>query len=130
MLAGITTINSALKPLYWSTVILFYNYKSQLLFSATVFRCFSFTCVLYKWDLTRRTPLMLSHFDSRSFRPEVFCEKGVLKNYAKFTGKHLWYNLYFNQVAGLRSANLLKKRLWHRCFPEIHAAFNHYCSSQ
>ena len=24
---------------------------------------------------------------------------------------------FFNKVAGLRSATLLKKRLWHRCFP-------------
>ena len=26
----------------------------------------------------------------RSSRPEVFCKKDVLKNFAKFTGKHLW----------------------------------------
>ena len=26
---------------------------------------------------------------SRSSRPEVFCKKGVLKNFTKFTGKHL-----------------------------------------
>ena len=26
---------------------------------------------------------------SRSSRPEVICKKGVLKNLAKFTGKHL-----------------------------------------
>ena len=26
---------------------------------------------------------------NRSSRPEVFCEKGVLRNFAKFTGKHL-----------------------------------------
>ena len=25
----------------------------------------------------------------KSSRPEVFCEKGVLRNFAKFTGKHL-----------------------------------------
>ena len=25
-----------------------------------------------------------------SSRPEVFCRKGVLRNFAKFTGKHLW----------------------------------------
>ena len=22
--------------------------------------------------------------------PEVFCKKGILKNFANFTGKHLW----------------------------------------
>ena len=30
------------------------------------------------------------------------CEKGVLKNFAKFTEKHLCQNLFFNKVAGLR----------------------------
>ena len=29
------------------------------------------------------------------------CEKGVLKNFAKFTGKHLCTSLIFNKVAGL-----------------------------
>ena len=28
--------------------------------------------------------------------------KGVLRNLAKFTGKHLWQSLFFNKVAGLR----------------------------
>ena len=59
----------------------------------------------------------------RSSRPEVFCKKGVLRNFAKFTGKHLCQSLFFNKVAGLRSATLLKKRLWHRCFPVNFAKF-------
>ena len=45
------------------------------------------------------------------------CKKGVLRNFTKFTGKHLCHSLFFNKVAGLSSATLLKKRLWHRCFP-------------
>ena len=53
----------------------------------------------------------------RSRRPDVFCAKGVLRNFKKFTRKHLCLSLFFNKVAGLRSATLLKKRLWHRCFP-------------
>ena len=32
----------------------------------------------------------------------LFCKKGVLRNFAKFTGKHLYQNLFFNKVAGLR----------------------------
>ena len=36
-------------------------------------------------------------------------KKGVLRNFAKITEKHL--------CQSLRSATLLKKRLWHRCFP-------------
>ena len=33
--------------------------------------------------------------------PEVFYKKGVLKNFAKLTGKHLYGRLFFNKVAGL-----------------------------
>ena len=50
-----------------------------------------------------------------SSRPYVFCKKGVLKNFIKFTGKHLRQSLFFKKVAG-RSTTLLKNRLWHRCF--------------
>ena len=50
---------------------------------------------------------------NRSSRLEVFCEKGVLRNFAKFTGKHLCQSLFFNKVAGL----------WHRCFPVNFAKF-------
>ena len=47
----------------------------------------------------------------------MFCKKCVLRNFAKFTGKHLCQNLLFNKVAGQRLATLLKKGLWNRCFP-------------
>ena len=47
----------------------------------------------------------------RSSRPDVLCKKGVLRNFAKFTGKHLCQRLFFNKVAGLRPATLLKKNL-------------------
>ena len=30
----------------------------------------------------------------KSSRPEVFCEKGVFRNFAKFTGKHLCQSLF------------------------------------
>ena len=33
--------------------------------------------------------------DYRSSRPEVFCKKGVLRNFAKFTGKHLYQSLWY-----------------------------------
>ena len=44
----------------------------------------------------------------RSSHLEMFCKKSVLRNFAKFTGKHLCQDLFFDKVAGLR--------LWHRCF--------------
>ena len=53
----------------------------------------------------------------RSSRLEVFCRKGVLRNFAKFMGKHLCQSLFFNKVPGLRPATLLKKRIRYRCFP-------------
>ena len=52
----------------------------------------------------------------------MFFKKGVLRNFAKFTGKHLSGSL-FNKVEGLRPATFLKKRLWHRCFPVNFAKF-------
>ena len=39
--------------------------------------------------------------------PEMFCKKRVLKNFSKFTRKHLCQSLFFNKVAGLSL----------RCFP-------------
>ena len=36
---------------------------------------------------------------------------------------HLCKSLFFNNVAGLRPATLLKKRLWHGCFPVNFAKF-------
>ena len=41
------------------------------------------------------------HLTLRSSRPEVFCKKLILRNFAKFTGKHLCQSLFFNKVAGL-----------------------------
>ena len=47
----------------------------------------------------------------RSSLPKGFCRKGVLRNFAKFTGKHLCQSLFFNKVAGLR---LSKNTFFHR----------------
>ena len=44
-------------------------------------------------------------------------KKGVFKYFKKFTGKHLYQNLFFNKVTGLGSGTFFKNRLWHRCFP-------------
>ena len=34
--------------------------------------------------------------------PEVFCEKGVVENFAKFLGKHLCWSLFLNKFSGWR----------------------------
>ena len=45
-----------------------------------------------------------------SSRPEVFCKKGTLKNFAKFTGKRLCWSLFYNNIAGLspEACNFIK----------------------
>ena len=60
---------------------------------------------------------------SRCSLQEVFYKKGVHRNFTKFTGKNLCQSLFFNKVAGLRPATLLKKWLWHRFFPVNFAKF-------
>ena len=69
--------------------------------------------------------IFLTNYTSRSSRPEEFCEKGVLRNFTKITGKHLCQSLFLIklQALGLRPATLFKKRLWHRCFPVNFAKF-------
>ena len=66
---------------------------------------------------TKRFYLLYYPWLSRSSLPEVFCKKGVLRNFAKLAGKHLCQSLFFNKVAGLSFATLLKERLWHWFFP-------------
>ena len=63
--------------------------------------------------------LSLTHrdFEFQKQPPELFCTKGVLRNFTKFAGKYMCQSLFFSKVADLRPATLLKKRLRHRCFP-------------
>ena len=49
--------------------------------------------------------------NNRSSRPEVFCKKGVFRNFTKFTGKQLCQSLFCNKVAGLRQkTDFIKKQ--------------------
>ena len=50
-------------------------------------------------------------------------KKGVLRNFAKFIGKHICQRLFSNKVAGLRRATSLRKSFWYRCFPVNSAKF-------
>ena len=45
----------------------------------------------------------------RSRYPEVFCKKGVLRNFIKFTRKHPCRSNYFNKVVSLHPVPLLKR---------------------
>ena len=56
-------------------------------------------------------------FTNRSRQRRCSTKTVFLKTSHKFIRKHQCWSLFFNKVAGLRSAILLKKRLWRRCFP-------------
>ena len=56
-------------------------------------------------------------FELQKQPPEMFRKKAVLRNFANSTGHHLCQRLFFNNISGLRAATLLKKSVWHRCFP-------------
>ena len=45
--------------------------------------------------------------NTKSSPPDVFCEKVVLRNFAKFTRKHLCQGLFFDKVSG--ACNFIKK---------------------
>ena len=46
----------------------------------------------------------------RSSHPEVFCKKGVLRNFEKFTGKHLCQRLFFDKAGGLKLSKICYQR--------------------
>ena len=80
-------------------------------------RCVWDVCLNLLSSMCLRHVFEFASFDcpkKRSIRPEVFCKKGFLRNFAKFTGKHLCQSLFFNKVADLRWL-LLKESSFH-CF--------------
>ena len=50
---------------------------------------------------------------SRSSHQRCSVREGVLRNFTKFTGKHLCQSLFLIKFP----CNFIKKRLWHKCFP-------------
>ena len=64
--------------------------------------------IFKKHTFIDRDPYIVRHLidkTDKSSHPEVFCKKSVLKNFGKFTGKHLC------------------QRFWYRCFPVSFAIF-------
>ena len=59
----------------------------------------------------------------RSSRPDVFCEKGVLKYFAKFTGKHLCQSLFLIKL----QAFILKETLAQLLSCEFCEIFKNTC---
>ena len=60
---------------------------------------FSIWVKVYLEKFPNKTKLCAQLF--RSSHQRCFIIKGVLRNFAKFTGKHLCQSLFLNKVAGL-----------------------------
>ena len=73
-----------------------------LLFNRCSSNIINVILVLIKIDLF----IQNSYVFFRSSRPEVFCKKGVLRNFARFTGKHLWHGYFWFL------SNMTSWRLW------------------
>ena len=71
---------------------------------------------IYCWPSHRFLPRTPSKTRLKPQRQplELFCKKGVLRNFENFTGKHLCWSLFLIELQEVRS--FIKKRLWHRCF--------------
>ena len=57
--------------------------------------------------ISQAVPNFLKHYYLKSSNLKSSVKKGVLKNFAKFTGKHLC-QILFNKVAG-QASNFIKK---------------------
>ena len=93
-----------------SLVVAFDVYRLNPLDYLTHFRLCSLSQITWVHQNMRHFQI----FRSNHHRCSV--EKSVLKNFVKFTGKHLCWNLFFTKVSSLRPTTLLKKRLHHRFF--------------
>ena len=80
------------------------------LFTKWLFYFFFFLFVIIVLDTVSVT---MSHWNCRSSHWRCSVKIGVVKNFGKFTRKHLCQSLFFNKVAGLR----------HRRFPVNSAKF-------
>ena len=92
--------------------------KTVYLASSVIKRlCFEITLlwvILEKKCIFRSRWFFFQSFSYR-FRSSHRCsvKKSVLRNFAKFTRKHLYQRLLFNKVF----INFFIKSLWHSCFP-------------
>ena len=94
-------------------------------------RVFAFSISFFCWnEITKKSSIKedtrkmenckANHILDRSSHRRCSVRKDVLRNIAKFTGKHLCQGLF---MSGPKDCNFIKKRLWHWCFPVNFAKF-------
>ena len=59
----------------------------------------------------------------RSSCPEVFCRKGVLRNFENFTGKHVRQSPFLNKVASLSPNRRPEKYIWWLLLKSVKTVF-------
>ena len=96
-------INNALKTLVENLVI-------RIIVTGPLSLLFYLSMVVYQ----RREVRIL--FTFRSSRPEMFYKKGVFRNFAKFTGKHLCQTFFFNKLGGINDDI---NRFFGECFSPV-----------
>ena len=65
--------------------------------------------------------------DTIQKQPPMFCKKGVLRNFAKFTGKHLCLSLFFNETPFLQNTSgRLLLTIGIRLLIRLHLGFSHW----
>ena len=89
--------------------LLFFYGENFYGFSESDLLNFNSKLTLVPLTLQINVAILLPQAISRSSHRWCSVKNGVLRNFAKFTGKHLCQGLFFNKVAGLR--------LWHRRLP-------------
>ena len=67
------------------------------------------TCFKQKANYNQK-PWKLKLFLFQKQPPEVFCRKSVLKNFANFIGKHLYWSLFFMKFQTFSAFQLFYKR--------------------
>ena len=92
---------------------------------------FLFSFHFFCWsEISKKSPIredtrkmgncQANHILDRSSHQRCSGRKDALRNFAKFTGKHLCQGLF---MSGPKACNFIKKRLWHKCFPLNFAKF-------
>ena len=101
--------------IYWRIPVLkfdFNKFAKQIYWSHTLAWVFSCRFAAY-FQYTFSGSCFCLYDKGRSSRPEVLFKNFVIRKFAKFRGKHLRKT----EENRLRPTTLLKKRIWHRCFP-------------
>ena len=73
-------------------------------------------CIYYLQNWDYKYVACFLQYCTRSSHQKCSMQKGVLRNFTKFTGKHCARVSFILKLKAW-PATWLKKRLWHRCFP-------------